>query len=41
MNAKETCCNTRNMDGNYPEEIQNNLINRINRIEGQVKGIKI
>ncbi|RAN80585.1 metal-sensing transcriptional repressor [Bacillus sp. SRB_331] len=40
MNANETCCNTRHMNGNYPEEIQNNLINRINRIEGQVKGIK-
>lgn len=40
MNNKETCCNTRHISGNYPEEIQNNLINRMSRIEGQVKGIK-
>ncbi|MCI2256470.1 metal-sensitive transcriptional regulator [Domibacillus sp. PGB-M46] len=39
--SKETCCSTQKKEqGNYPNDLQNKVIKRMNRIEGQVKGIK-
>ncbi|MGE6256661.1 metal-sensitive transcriptional regulator [Heyndrickxia sporothermodurans] len=37
--SDETCC-TNQDQGNYSNELQDKLIKRMNRIEGQIKGIK-
>lgn len=34
------CCETHEHQGKVPQELKVNLIKRMNRIEGQVKGIK-
>ncbi|TCN20436.1 metal-sensitive transcriptional regulator [Mesobacillus foraminis] len=39
--SDETCCSTQDEGrGNYPNDLQDKLIKRMNRIEGQIKGIK-
>ncbi|PAE07593.1 hypothetical protein CHI12_10525 [Terribacillus saccharophilus] len=40
MLNEESCCDTQEKNGNYSGELQDKLIKRMNRIEGQVKGIK-
>jgi DNA-binding FrmR family transcriptional regulator len=41
MLSEETCCSTQEKaTGNYPNDLQEKLIKRMNRIEGQIKGIK-
>ncbi|EFV75343.1 metal-sensing transcriptional repressor [Escherichia coli] len=39
--SKESCCSCQEKGtGNYPNILQEKLIKRMNRIEGQIKGIK-
>jgi CsoR family transcriptional regulator, copper-sensing transcriptional repressor len=37
---EENCCETNKYHGKVPENLKENLIKRMNRIEGQVKGIR-
>jgi DNA-binding FrmR family transcriptional regulator len=36
----ETCCEEGYRQGKAPEHVRNDLIKRLNRIEGQIRGIK-
>lgn len=39
--SEETCCSKQDKEmGNYPSDLQDQLVKRMNRIEGQIKGIK-
>lgn len=39
-NSQETCMNPNERRSHHSDKIKNNLINRLNRIEGQIRGVK-
>ncbi|XEC97352.1 metal-sensitive transcriptional regulator [Paenibacillus tarimensis] len=36
----ETCLNPGERKSHHPDKVKNNLISRLNRIEGQIRGVK-
>lgn len=36
----ENCCNTSERKSHHSDKVKNNLITRLNRIEGQIRGVK-
>jgi CsoR family transcriptional regulator, copper-sensing transcriptional repressor len=36
----ESCCETNERKSHHSDKIKNNLITRLNRIEGQIRGVK-
>lgn len=39
-NAEEVACHTSHRKSHHPEHVKQNLTSRLNRIEGQIRGIK-